>query len=356
MSGTTICILGGGGFIGSHLGRRLLSEGCRVRAVDFCDRRIGDLVGRPGFEFRCFDVRDEARLSEAIEGADVVAHLSSLCNPSLYTTRTLDTIESNYVQALPVISACREQGVRLLHSSTCEVYGRTLAGFAPESSAFREDPANTLLSEETSPMLLGPLNRTRWSYAAAKQLLERTIEAEGRERGLSFTIVRPFNFIGPGMDFLPGVDGEGLPRVMACFASAVIRGEPLPLVDGGRARRTFVYIGDAVDALCRMIDRPEASANRVFNVGHPGNECDMAGLARHMILAYGELTGRSFTAGTREVPGEEFYGPGYEDCDRRVPDISRARALLGWEPVTPLHEAVRRTLRAYLQTAGVRLA
>ncbi|MCU0726167.1 MAG: NAD-dependent epimerase/dehydratase family protein [Planctomycetes bacterium] len=353
MGGATICILGGGGFIGNHLGRRLLSEGYRVRSVDRDDHRVRDLSDRAGFEFRRFDVRDEGRLAAAIHGCDVVAHLSSLCNPSLYTTRTLDTIGSNYTQALPVIAACREQGARLLHFSTCEVYGRTLAGFAPDDSSFRQDPANTLLSEESSPMLLGPLHRTRWSYAAAKQLLERTIEAEGRERGLSWTIVRPFNFIGPGMDFLPGVDGEGLPRVMACFASALIRGEPLPLVDGGRARRTFVHIDDAVDAIVRMIDRPGASAGRVFNVGHPENECDMAGLARLMIRAFEELTGRGFGPGVKEVVAEDFYGPGYEDCDRRVPDITRARTLLGWEPRIPLPEAVKRTLSAYLGTAGV---
>ena len=354
MNPRAICILGGGGFIGSHLVSALLGAGWRVRAVDLDERRARAFFGRDGFEFRRFDVRDEGLLARAIEGCSTVAHLASLCNPSLYTTRTLATIESNFMQALPTVRLCRERRAHLVHFSTCEVYGRTLAGFAPADSPFAADPANYLLSEDAAPMLLGPLDRTRWSYACAKQLLERVIEAEGRENGPRFTIVRPFNFIGPGMDYLPGVDGDGLPRVMACFASALIRGESLPLVDGGRARRTFLYIDDAVDAVLRMVERPEAAAGRVFNVGNPANETDMAGLASLMIWAFTELTGRSFPPGTRDVPAAAFYGPGYEDCDRRVPDIRRAREILGWEPRTPLDEAVKRTLRAYLEAAGVR--
>ncbi len=186
----------------------------------------------------------------------------------------------------------------------------------------------------------------------AKQLLERVIHAEGRENGLRFTIVRPFNFIGPRMDFIPGVDGEGLPRVLACFSEALLRGQPLKLVDSGLARRTFLYIQDAVDAIFRILERPEQAAGQIFNVGSPENETTMANLAVLMIEAWEKQTGKRWPHGTETVSSEKFYGEGYEDCDRRVPDITQARELLGWEPLTSLTDTVQKTLSAYLLQYG----
>ncbi len=348
----TACILGCGGFIGSHLAERLLEEGWRVRGVDLADAKIAHLRGHPGLEFHRLDVRDEARLAPLLAGCDAVLHLSSVCNPSLYNTQTLMTISSNFLQALPIVRACRERGLWLIHFSTCEVYGRTLAGYAPEGSPFREDPVNYLLSEDRAPLIMGPVSRTRWCYAAAKQLLERVIEAEGRENGLRHTVVRPFNFIGPRMDYVPGIDGEGLPRVVACFFKALRDEAPLPLVDGGAARRTFVAISDATEAVSRMLARPEAAQGLLFNIGAPSNEATMRALAGLMIEEWSALTGRPFPHGTRDVPSSQFYGDGYEDCDRRVPDITRARERLGWEPRADLRETVRRTLAGFRAQYG----
>jgi UDP-apiose/xylose synthase len=348
----TVCVLGAGGFIGSHLLERLLADGrFRVLGVDREDRKVGPLLGRPGLDFRRFDLAEGERLREAVDASDAVVNLASLCNPSLYNTRTLETVESNFMDALPTVRACREAGVHLVHVSTCEVYGRTLAGYAPEGSPFREDPAHWVLGEE-SPMVLGPLHRERWCYAAAKALLERVIQAEGRENGLRWTIIRPFNFVGPRMDFIPGVDGEGLPRVWACFLEALLKGRPLPLVDGGRARRTFCAVEDAVDATVRILERRGAVGGRVFNIGNPANECSIADLAGRVVAAWEEATGRCWEHGTRDVPALEFYGEGYEDSDRRVPDIGPARELLGWEPRTPLDSIVRGVLDAFLRDYG----
>ena len=128
------------------------------------------------------------------------------------------------------------------------------------------------MREDESALWLGPVHLERWSYACAKQLLERVIFASGRHHGLPFTIVRPFNVIGPRMDFVPGVDGEGVPRVLAAFMSALLAGEDLLLVDGGQRRRSFVYVDDFVAAIGRMLDRPQAAQGEIFNLGHPGNE------------------------------------------------------------------------------------
>ncbi|MBD3393011.1 MAG: NAD-dependent epimerase/dehydratase family protein, partial [Chitinivibrionales bacterium] len=214
--------------------------------------------------------------------------------------------------------------------------------------------ARFVLSEDTSPMILGPVGAQRWSYAAAKQLLERVIYAYGFEQGLEYTIVRPFNFIGPRMDYIPGIDGSGLPRVLACFMEALMSRKPLKLVDGGRARRCFTYIDDAVDALVRMLERPDAAKGRIFNVGHPGNEVTIAGLAEKMLSIYRELCPRAAhdIPEVERVSGEAFYGAGYEDSDRRMPDITKARLLLGWEPQTDLDTALRFTMAQYIREYG----
>ncbi|KAM1807102.1 hypothetical protein ACFX11_030159 [Malus domestica] len=134
----------------------------------------------------------------------------------------------------------------LSHAATNMSSGRSLVG---------QDPAYYLLKEGESPSIFGSIEKQRWSYACAKQLIERQIYAEGAENGLEFTIVKPFNWIGPRMDFIPGIDGpsEGVPRVLACFSNNLLRREPLKLVDGGQSQRTFVYIKDVIKAVMLMI-------------------------------------------------------------------------------------------------------
>ena len=232
-----ISILGCGGFIGSHLAERLISEGgYDVLGVDRTSAKIEHLLGRPRFEYRELDLAGPGDVSGLIESADAVIHLASLCNPSLYNTRPLDVIETNFTGALPAVRACAEQDKWLVYFSTCEVYGKTIAGSAPEGSEFRDDPRHYVLAEESSPLVLGPVSRQRWSYSCAKQLLERVIYAEGRLNGLRYTIIRPFNVIGPRMDFIPGVDGEGIPRVVPCFMRALLFGASL---SGAAAPQAF---------------------------------------------------------------------------------------------------------------------
>ncbi len=346
-------LLGAGGFIGSHLAERLLADGGRdVVGVDLRPEKVRHLLPRPRFRYLEFDLADEARLRPLVREAGVVVNLAAICNPARYNTTALATMESNFLAALPVVRLCREEGRRLVHFSTCEVYGRTLASYAPAGSPLHDAVSHVLLSEETTPLLLGPVHRERWCYAAAKQLLERWIRAEGRENGLRWTVIRPFNFIGPRMDFIPGVDGDGTPRVLACFMEALLRDRPLRLVDGGTARRTFVHIDDAVDAVARMLDRPAASEGRTFNVGNPANEVTIAALADAVTAAWVRRHGRPWPHTHEHVTSLEFYGEGYEDSDRRVPDIALARELLGWEPRVPLADALDRTLAAYEEAYG----
>lgn len=132
------------------------------------------------------------------------------------------------------IKFCVKHQKHLIHFSTCEVYGRTLSSYGLPAS----DPVNFILDEETTPMIMGPVSAQRWCYACAKQLVERLIYAHGTENGLKFTIIRPYNWIGPRMDYVPGVDGkdDGQPRVLASFMTALMKGEPLVLVNGGEVQ------------------------------------------------------------------------------------------------------------------------
>jgi UDP-apiose/xylose synthase len=339
-----IALLGCGGFIGSHcLDAFLADPSNQVEGWDWSSAKIAGHLGRPNFRFHPGDIYAQADLRDRFAACDVVISLAAICNPSQYNTRGLDVIESNFIQARKIADLCGEAGRWLIQFSTSEVYGQTLAHWtgAGETRAELYE-----MDEEETPLLLGPVSSQRWSYACAKQLLERYIFALHKERGLEFTLVRPFNFLGPRMDFLPGREGEGLPRVLACFTAALLDRRPLPLVDGGTARRTFLAVEEAVQALVRMVERPAAAKNRTFNLGNPANETTIKGLAELMREAAASITndGSYRSLPLESVPAATFYGEGYADSDRRMPRIDRARNHLGWEPREGLPAILRRTL------------
>lgn len=210
-----------------------------------------------------------------------------------------------------------------------------------------QEPEYFVLKEDESPCIFGPIEKQRWSYACAKQLIERLIYAEGAENGMEFTIVRPFNWIGPRMDFIPGIDGpsEGVPRVLACFSNNLLRHEPLKLVDGGVSQRTFVYIKDAIEAVMLMIENPARANGHIFNVGNPNNEVTVRQLAEMMTDVYSKVSGEpSLEEPTVDVSSQEFYGAGYDDSDKRIPDMTIIHKQLGWDPKTSLWDLLESTL------------
>jgi len=338
-----ILVLGCAGFIGSHLLDRLLSEaGVVVTGVDRADTKIQHLLGHPALRMRRASLEElGSEIDELVAANDAVVHLAALCNPSLYNRAPVEVINDNFVQSARLPELCARRGRPLVYFSTSEVYGRTTS-----------DDASQPLREDVTPLVLGPIRAQRWTYACAKQLMERWIAAHGHETGLTFTILRPFNFLGPRMDYLPGYDGEGTPRVLACFVEALLRGRPLRLVDGGQQQRTFTDIRDAVDATIAVLQQPDAAANRIFNVGNPANEIRISDLAHRLAAVYAGLNPTAPPARFETVTGEAFYGPGYEDSARRVPDITLARTLLGWEPRHSLDETLRWTLGWFVEHYG----
>ncbi|CAN6559942.1 unnamed protein product [Malus baccata var. baccata] len=349
----TICMIGAGGFIGSHLCEKLMSETPhKVLALDVYNDKIKHLLEPENahpwsdrIQFHRLNIKQDSRLEGLIKMADLTINLAAICTPADYNTRPLDTIYSNFIDALPVY--CSENNKRLIHFSTCEVYGKTIGSYLPKDSPLRQDPAYYVLKEDESPCIFGSIEKQRWSYACAKQLIERLIYAEGAENGLEFTIVRPFNWIGPRMDFIPGIDGpsEGVPRVLACFSNNLLRREPLKLVDGGQSQRTFVYIKDAIEAVMLMIENPARANGHIFNVGNPNNEVTVRQLGEMMTEVYAKVSSEpKLETPTIDVSSQEFYGVGYDDSDKRIPDMTIINKQLGWNPKTSLWDLLESTL------------
>jgi UDP-apiose/xylose synthase len=334
-----VAVLGAGGFVGSHLVPRLAA---RPRTkIDAVDRNLDKLEGElPGVRRIEADIAEPGLLDELTRRADVVVSLTAICNPALYNTRPLDVIDASFSDLLPVVKLCAARGRWLVHFSTCEVYGRT----ALDASG---RPMRAMVEDETA-MFLGPVQRERWSYAAAKQLLERVIWAHGAHAGLKHTIVRPFNVIGPRMDFIPGVDGEGIPRVLACFMHALMADAPLLLVDGGRQRRSFLEVGEFVDAVARMLDRPLACHGQILNLGNPRNDVSIRQLARALAHAYRALRPGGPPPRLETVTAQAFYGAGYDDSAVRIPSIAKATRLLSWRPRLGLEEMLPGIVADYL--------
>jgi UDP-apiose/xylose synthase len=312
--------------------RLLRSRSHSVVGIDITDEKLAD-VDTEGLEYHQVDIQADGKLVDEIVGrSDVVVDLIAFANPSIYVDSPAEVFELNFVQNLKVVDACRAHGTRIIQYSTSEIYGR---------------PTSALYSEDESELIMGPISKQRWIYASSKQLLERVLHAYGLDGQLEYTIVRPFNFIGPRLDYLVPAGSTGGPRVFAHFMSALLTGGPMYLVDGGHAHRSFTNIEDATDAFMILLEHPGAR-NEIFNVGNPRIDISIRGLAELMKEIYQELTGEPSKCQLTEISGEDFYGPGYQDTNRVPPDISKLRAL-GYEPRFDLRTTLTQTMRHYLE-------
>ncbi|KAF8370251.1 hypothetical protein HHK36_031713 [Tetracentron sinense] len=358
----TICMIGAGGFIGSHLCEKLMAETPhKVLAVDVYSDKIkhllepSSLAWADRIQFHRINIKHDSRLEGLIKMADLTINLAAICTPADYNTRPLDTIYSNFIDALPVVSAGDFNEIMLWLSTARKITNVSFTSLLAKSmendwklpsqgSPLRQDPAFYVLQEDASPCIFGPIEKQRWSYACAKQLIERLVYG-GKWPRIHYS--ETFNWIGPRMDFIPGIDGpsEGVPRVLACFSNNLLRGEPLKLVDGGQSQRTFVYIKDAIEAVLLMIENPARANGQIFNVGNPHNEVTVKQLAEMMTEVYSKVSGEpTLEVPTIDVSSKEFYGEGYDDSDKRIPDMTIINKQLGWNPKTSLWDLLESTL------------
>jgi nucleoside-diphosphate-sugar epimerase len=305
--------------------------------MDLDGDRVGHLVG-DRFRFLEGDVAiNHEWIEYHVKKCDVVLPLVAIATPMSYVREPLRVFELDFEQNLRIVRHAVAYGTRLVFPSTSEVYG-----MCPDR----------ILSEDGSPLVLGPIHKQRWIYAASKQLLDRVIYAYGQERKLRFTLFRPFNWIGPRLDNISSAL-EGSSRVVTQFLGNLMRGEPIRLVEGGAQRRCITYISDGIDALMRILaDTRGGSDGRILNLGNPDNDCSIRELAELLVDLLEEFPGWGYlreTAVLEKVSSEEYYGSAYQDIQSRVPDIAKAREILGWEPVVGLREALRRTVAYYAE-------
>lgn len=353
-----IGIIGCAGFIGSHLVEALLQHTeAELMGIDLHAEKIQGSLEHSRFQFFQGDYRSE-HLDTILQACDVIISLASICNPSEYNTRPVDTIESNFTAPSTLVQQCADQGKWLIHVSTSEVYGKTIGS---QMQAIGEGTRNEdayLLKEDETPLIMGCIDRQRWSYATAKQLLERMIVGCALDANSAFrwNIIRPFNFVGSRMDYIPGIDGEGTPRVISCFMDALLHHKPLPLVDGGHALRTFTYIDDVMQFFLLLLSSGEEAQNQIYNVANTENELSIRRLAESMLgefqkqqpLLWKEREQKE-VADFEFTDAIEFYGPGYDDSDRRLADVSKALKRLEWKAEVSIPEALQKTIAWYCE-------
>ena len=332
-----ILILGINGFIGHHLSKRILdTTSWEVHGMDMASDRVSDFLGEKRFNFYEGDITiNKEWIEYHIRKCDVVLPLVAIATPALYVKDPLSVFELDFEANLPIVRSCVDRGKRLIFPSTSEVYGMC------------RDPQ---FDSETSELVLGPINKPRWIYSCAKQLMDRVIAAYGVQHHLDYTLFRPFNWIGAGLDSI-NTPKEGSSRVITQFLGHIVRGETVKLVDGGRQRRSFTYIDDGIDALMAIIEnRGGVASRKIYNIGNPDNNLSIKQLARMMLdlaLTYPEYQTNAKKVRIVPVTAAAYYGKGYQDIVNRVPKINNTRRDLRWRPRVPMDQALKHILNAY---------
>jgi UDP-glucose 4-epimerase len=319
-------ITGGAGFIGSHLADALLARGAQVTVLDDLSTgspdNVAHLKGHPDFRLREGSVLDHPFVSMLAGRADVIVHLAAAVGVQLIVSRPLESLLTNIRGTEIVLDAAARAECKVLIASTSEIYGKNADG-----------PLH-----EDADRILGSPFKARWSYSTAKAVDEIVARAYWRDRGLPTVVARLFNCVGPRQT---GAYGMVIPR----FVRQALTGKEVTVFGSGEQRRSFGHVYDVVAALVELLTHPNA-VGEVFNVGAT-NEISMNELAQTVIRATGSASR------VVHVPYEEAYEEGFEDMERRLPDLSKIRALTGWEPVRTLDDILHDVIAWERTRSGV---
>jgi UDP-glucose 4-epimerase len=304
-------VTGGAGFIGSHLSDALLAQGHEVLILDNLSTgsfdNIAHLKGRPGFEYFIDTVNNESLLAELIDRSDVVFHFAAAVGVKLIVEQPVYTIETNVHGTEVVLKHANKKKKLVVLASTSEVYGKS------DDVPFRED----------SDLVLGPTPKHRWAYACSKAIDEFLALAYWKERKLPVIIVRFFNTVGPRQT---GQYGMVIPN----FVRQALAGEPITVFGDGKQSRAFTHVTDVVEALLKLVGEPKA-IGQVINIGNM-QEVTMNLLAERVR----DLSGSKSII--KHIPYDEAYESGFEDMPRRVPDLTRIKGLIGYQPIHNLDD------------------
>jgi len=337
---TRVLILGVNGFIGNHLSERLLRDDrYEVYGLDIGSDAIERLRSHPNFHYVEGDISIHTEWIEYhIKKCDVVLPLVAIATPIEYTRNPLRVFELDFEENLKLVRYCVKYNKRVIFPSTSEVYGMC---------------QDQYFDEDTSNLVVGPVNKQRWIYSVSKQLLDRVIWAYG-DKGLKFTLFRPFNWMGPRLDRLDSAR-IGSSRAITQLILNLVEGTPIRLFDGGEQKRCFTDIADGIEALARIIDNDNDACNgQIINIGNPENEASIRQLGEELLRQFEAHPLRgNFPpfAGFRDVESKAFYGNGYQDVAHRKPSIENAKRLLNWAPTVEMSETIGNTLDFFLREA-----
>ncbi len=314
---THFLITGGAGFIGSHLAEALLQRGDTVTVIDdLSTGRLENLLwlrSQPNFRFAIETITNETVMDRLVSECDAIVHLAAAVGVKLIVTDPVRTIETNVMGTEEVLRVARRYRRRVLLASTSEVYGKN------EKVPFAEEDDS----------VFGSTTRSRWAYATSKALDEFLALAYHRSLGLPVLVARFFNTVGPRQRSRYGM-------VIPRFVRQALAGEPITVYGDGTQTRCFCNVRDVVAAVLGLLDEPKA-VGQVFNVGSQ-EEISIRDLAERVRRLAGSVSKIVF------VPYDQAYAQGFEDMLRRVPDIAKIRAAIGWSPRVALDDTIREVI------------
>jgi UDP-glucose 4-epimerase len=313
-------ITGGAGFVGSHLAEALLAQGTAVEIIDDLSTgsidNIAHLKNDPNFSYVLETAMNRQVMLELIDRADVVFHLAAAVGVQLIVDEPVRTIETNIKISELVLELAARKKKPVLLVSTSEVYGKL------ERQKFNEE----------DDLVLGATSRSRWCYAASKIIDEFLARAYFVEKKLPTVVVRLFNTIGPRQT---GQYGMVVPR----FVRQALSGDPITVYGDGSQQRSFTWVGDVVEALIQIIRHPKAWGE-VFNIGHISeiSMLELANMVKQMTDSDSEVV---------FVPYDEAYEAGFEDMQRRLPDLTRIQEFIGYQPSLDLPDMLEKIIAHY---------
>ena len=311
-------ITGGAGFVGSHLAEALLARGDEVYVLDNLStgsiENIEHLKGQARFHYAIESIMSEPVTAELVDRVEVVYHLAAAVGVRLIVESPVNTIETNVHGTEMILKLANKKKKKVIVASTSEVYGKS------EVVPFRED----------ADLVMGPTSKGRWSYACSKAIDEFLALAYHKEKRLPVVVVRLFNTVGPRQT---GRYGMVIPNLV----KQALLGHPLTVYGDGTQSRCFTYISDVVGALIRLAE-VKGAVGEVFNIGNDREEITIMDLARRVQACTGTKSEIVL------VPYDTAYEEGFEDMQRRVPDLSKIRALIGYEPRVQLDEILERVV------------
>jgi UDP-glucose 4-epimerase len=324
-----ILITGGAGFIGSHLAEALLAARHQVHVLDDLSTgsidNIAHLKGQPGFGYTIDSVFNDHLVAELVDRADVIFHLAAAVGVKLIVQEPVHTIETNVHGTEVILRHAAKKKKLVFIASTSEVYGKSTA------VPYRED----------ADLVMGATTRHRWAYACSKALDEFLALAYWKEKKLPVVIVRFFNTVGPRQTGQYGM-------VVPTFVRQALAGERITVYGDGTQSRSFTYVGDVVGALLALMVEPQA-IGQVFNIGNT-EEVSIATLAARIKAE----TGSSSPIVT--IPYDQAYEEGFEDMPRRVPDLGKIEALIGYQAKVGLNEIIQRVVADFRARANVSMS